>query len=310
MTNYRKRRCLKFAGRKNQSLASGILDAKNRPSDRMLVVGDETVLDREGEFALLHPVAAPPESGTGGAVARTMMVLRALIRLGPDEQPLAAIAASAGLPVPTVHRYLQALVRDGTVEQRGPRARYALVDALHSIPRSPLTTQSPLVDRPSPAVRAELVRLQSRTGQIAFVYRPHLIGPPLRICAERAYGAQGEELLATPETALRSLESAPLDADPAGLAILACLGSMTGGEADTSSIRVEGHAVGASPLPGRAMIAAPLWYGSAVAGSVTLLAGDTQIRRAPTRARYVNAVMDAAAAMSGQLTRSRARRAS
>ncbi|MFC3261875.1 helix-turn-helix domain-containing protein [Streptomyces xanthochromogenes] len=67
-----------------------------------------------------------------------MAVLRALGRLGPGEQPLAAIAASAQLPAPTVHRYLQALLRDGTVEQRGPRAAYALVDALHGAPPFPV----------------------------------------------------------------------------------------------------------------------------------------------------------------------------
>lgn len=58
------------------------------------------------------------------------------------------------------------------------------------------------------------------------------------------------------------------------------------------------------------MIAAPIWYGSAVAGSVALLAGDAQMKRPATRARYTDAVMDTAAAMSGQLTRSGARRAS
>lgn len=58
------------------------------------------------------------------------------------------------------------------------------------------------------------------------------------------------------------------------------------------------------------MIAAPIWYGSAVAGSVALLAKDAPMRRAATRARFVTAVMDAAAAMSGHLTRSGTRRAS
>ncbi|MGV2915615.1 hypothetical protein [Streptomyces alfalfae] len=58
------------------------------------------------------------------------------------------------------------------------------------------------------------------------------------------------------------------------------------------------------------MIAAPIWYGSAVAGSVALLAKDTPMRRTATRTRYVTAVMDAAAAMSGQLTRSGTRRTS
>ncbi|MEV6726810.1 helix-turn-helix domain-containing protein [Streptomyces xanthochromogenes] len=300
---------LKFTNRKNQSLVIAILVEKNRLPDRMRVVGDGLVRHREGEIALLNQTAVASDR-TGGAVARTMAVLRALGRLGPGEQPLAAIAASAQLPAPTVHRYLQALLRDGTVEQRGPRAAYALVDALHGAPHVLSAAQLPSVDRPSPAVKAEIVTLQSRTGQIVFVYRPHLIGTPARIAAERAFGAHTEEVLSAPVAVLRALECAPLEADAAGLAILSCLGSATGTKIDLAYVREEGHAMGPSPLPGRTMIAAPLWYGSAVAGSIALLAGEAQVRAAATRARYVGAVMDAAAAMSGQLTRSGVRRAS
>jgi DNA-binding IclR family transcriptional regulator len=305
---YRKSRLLKFAGRKIQSLVTQMAAGKDRPPDRMRVVGDATVPDREGEFALLHPVGVPSDR-TGGSVARTVAVLRALIRLGPQEQPLAAIAESCALPSPTVHRYLQALVREGAVEQRGPRARYALVDALHSTPRSLASAQPSQAGQPSPAVRAELVTLQSRTGQIALVYRPHLIGTPMRICAERAYGAHGGEVLAASEVAQHNLEAAPLDADAAGLAILACLGPETGTKIDISRIREEGHVVGAAPIPNRSTIAAPVWFGSAVAGCVALLAADSQMKRPATRSRYVDAVMDSAAAMSGQLTRSGSRRA-
>ncbi|MBX7466752.1 helix-turn-helix domain-containing protein [Streptomyces sp. MAG02] len=238
-----------------------------------------------------------------------MAVLRALSRLGPAEQPLAAIAEAAELPAATAHRYLRALVRDGAVVQRGPRAAYTLVDALHRAPFTRAADPSTAADAPSPAVKAELVTLQSRTGQIVFVYRPHLIGAPRRNCVERVYGAHGEELLTASQKALRALESAPLEADAAGLAILACLGTATGTRSDVSRIRQEGHAVGPSPLPGRVMVAAPFWYGSAVAGSVALLPVEAQMRREAIRARYVAATMDTAAALSGHLTRSGARRA-
>ncbi|MFC8349564.1 helix-turn-helix domain-containing protein [Streptomyces sp. NPDC057280] len=238
-----------------------------------------------------------------------MAVIRALINLGPGEHPLASIAESASLPAPTVHRYLQALLREGAVEQRGPRARYALTNALHS-PSSSTPASSFRADPPSAVVRAEIVTLQSRTGQVAFVYRPHFIGAPLRICAERAYGPHIDEVLVSPQSALQSLESAPLQADAAGLAILACLGTVGGKTAATTHIREEGHAIGPSPLPGRTFIAAPLWYGSTVAGSVALLAHDAPMQRAATRARYVTAVMNTAATLSGQLTRTRAHQAS
>ena len=257
---------------------------------------------------MLHPVATPSDR-TGGAVARTMALLSALIRLGPGGHPLASVAESAGLPASTAHRYLQALMREGAVEQCGPRARYALTDALHDPPSS-TPTRSLQAGPPSPVVRAEIVTLQSRTGQAAVVYRPHLIGSPMRICTEWAYGPHADEILTSPQIALRSLESAPLEADAAGLAILACLGPVSDHKIDIAHVREEGHAVGPSPLLGRTMIAAPIWYGSTVAGSVALLAHDAPMRRAATRARYVTLVMDAAAAMSGQLTRSGVRRAS
>lgn len=263
------------------------------------------VRDSEGEFALLNPATSAPER-TSGAVARTMAVLRALDRLGPG-QPLAAIAAAADLPPATVHRYLQALVLDGVVEHQGPRAQYSLASTLPAGPRSVTGRQPP--SSGSPRLRAELVSLQSRTGQIALIYQPYLIGSPMRMLVEQACGAHSEELLTASQTALQALQSAPLDADVAGLAILACLGSAATSKIDISGIQEEGHAVGRSPLPRRTMIAAPLWFGSAVAGSVALLADEAQMRRASTSSRYITAVMDTAAAMSGQLTRSGFRRA-
>ncbi|MEU5958167.1 hypothetical protein [Streptomyces sp. NPDC047525] len=159
-------------------------------------------------------------------------------------------------------------------------------------------------------MRAELVTLQSRTGQAALVYRAHLIGTPMRILVDRAYGAHRESLLAEPHEALRALEAAPLGADAAGMAILACLGPAIGAQDGIACTQEEGHATSRSPLPGRSLIAAPLWCGSAIAGSVALLTADAQMKRATTRARYITALMDAAAVMSGQLTRGSARRAS
>lgn len=282
---------------------------KNHVLDRDRVVGDAKVRDnREGEFALLYPSTISSDR-TGGAAARTMAVLRALIRLGPGEHPLASVAESAQLPAPTVHRYLQALVREGAVEQPGPRARYALAHVLHG-PSSSIPSQPFQADPSSPAVRAEIVTLQARTGQIVLIYRPHLIGIPMRICTERVYGPHADEVLTSPQNVLRSLESASLEADAAGMAILACLGFVGDYKIDIARVRDEGHAIGPAPLPGRTMIAAPVWFGSAVAGSIALLAKDGPMQRAATRARYATAVMDTAAVISGHLTRSGTRRAS
>jgi hypothetical protein len=159
-------------------------------------------------------------------------------------------------------------------------------------------------------VKAEIVTLQSRTGQPAIVYRPHLIGAPMRIRAEQAYGPHANELLTAPQKVQARLESALLEADAAGLAILGCLGPIPGVKVDTTKVREEGHVISPSPQPGRTMIAAPIWYGSAVAGSIAVLPGDAQMKRPATRARFVTAVLDTASAMSGRLTRSGTRRAS
>jgi hypothetical protein len=160
---YRKRLLLQFEDRKIQGLVSWIFAGENRQLGRIRVVGDVKVLDGgEGKFALLYPVDSPSDR-TGRAVARTMAVLRALIRLGPGKHFLASVAEPAGLPVPTARQYLQALMREGAVEECGPRARYALTDALHGPPSS--TPAQPLrAGSPSLAVRAEIVTIQPRTG--------------------------------------------------------------------------------------------------------------------------------------------------
>jgi hypothetical protein len=116
-------------------------------------------------------------------------------------------------------------------------------------------------------------------------------------------------LLTASKEALQLLWKAPLDTDASGLAILACLEDGARAHSTLAGIREEGHALSASPLDGRDAVAAPLWRGSVVAGAVTLLASQRQMRNSSTRSRYVNAVMDTAAAMSGRLTRSGGRRA-
>ncbi|MEU9096869.1 hypothetical protein [Streptomyces sp. NPDC048361] len=159
------------------------------------------------------------------------------------------------------------------------------------------------VRQASPAIRAELVALQARTGQIAMIYVPLLVGPPVRICAEHVMGAHSGELAAASRESVQELWRAPLEADACGLVILAALGDgpRTGGA--LARIRENGYAVGPSPLAARDAIAVAVWKGSAVAGAVALLASRSQMRGASIRSRYIHSVLDSAATMSGHLTR-------
>ncbi|WP_282794436.1 helix-turn-helix domain-containing protein [Streptomyces sp. CC224B] len=263
----------------------------------------------EEEDTVLRPVAATAvREPAGSAVARTLAVLRALRELGPGAHPLAVVAARAELPAPTAHRYVRALVREGAAEQCGPRGHYALTETSHRSTHLVDEVRDTGVGQTSPALRAELVTLQSRTGQVSLLYAPLLVGAALRFCIDRAVGAHAAELAAAPRTALRRVWSAPLDEDPAGLAMLACLDGVPPPGVALDRVREQGHAVGPSPLPGWESVAAPVWRGSVLAGAVALLAPRERLRGAAARTRCVHAVMDTAAAMSGLLTRTRVRR--
>ncbi|WP_369192309.1 helix-turn-helix domain-containing protein [Streptomyces sp. R08] len=236
-------------------------------------------------------------------MARTVAVLRPVGRLRPDGDVLAAIVEHTGLPVPTVHRHLQALVTKGAVEQRAPHARYVLVDVPHRPSLASKPTKNAMFKHSSPTVTAELINLQSCTGQIAVTYRPHFTGVLMHGCVERAVGANGKELLNATPVAVQLLQAAAREAD-AGSGHPGCLGTLSAAESGLCLIGEEGHAVGTAPLPARDMIAAPVRRGSATAEAVVLLPSKRQIRRAALRARRITAVMGTAATMSGQLTRS------
>ncbi|QEU97921.1 phage tail protein [Streptomyces kanamyceticus] len=253
--------------------------------------------------------SAVPLEQSGSAVGRTLAVLRALRGLGPGTHSLASIAALAELPSPTAHRYVQALVGEGAVERRGPHGHYAFVETPHFFSDFPLGMAGPPTGLGSATVRTELITLQSRTGQIAVAYAALLIGVPLRVQAETAPGPHAQQLAALPRAALQALWRAPLETDASGWVIQACLGDTTAARPSFRRIREDGYAVGPSPLRDRAIIAAPVWRGSAVAGSVSLLVAHRQVRTVSVRERYVHAVMDAAGAISRQLTRAGVRAA-
>ncbi|MER5664216.1 helix-turn-helix domain-containing protein [Streptomyces mirabilis] len=236
-------------------------------------------------------------------MARTLALLRTRGRPGPDGNLLAATAEHAKLPAPTVHRYLRALVREGAVEQRGPRARYVLVGVLHRSPSSLEYAKSVKFNQSSPTVTHESIKLQSRTGQIAIAYRPHLIRSPMRISVEQAIGANGKEVLNAAPAALPSLPAAPLETDVAGLV---CLGTPSLVLTDLPLIREDGHAVGTASLHDRCLRLVRLGRRRG-SGTAALQEPDaTDDFASPVR----TAVMGTAVMMSGQLPRSEPRRTS
>ncbi|MFK4070454.1 helix-turn-helix domain-containing protein [Streptomyces sp. NPDC029674] len=246
----------------------------------------------------------PPERA-GGAVGRTLAILRALRHLGPGTHPLAAIALRAGLPPATAHRYLQALLGEGAVERQGPRGHYAFVETRHLLSDFPPdVADDPPTGLSSPTVRTELITLQSRTGQIALAYAAILFGRPLRVHVEKALGAQAGQLSAVPRASLQALWRAPLEADASGWVIQACLGDSAAARPSLHRIREDGFAVGSSPVTGRDIVAAPVWRGSTVVGSVSLLVSHRHLRSTVVRDRFASAVMDTASAISRHLTRS------
>ncbi|MFH8612527.1 helix-turn-helix domain-containing protein [Streptomyces sp. NPDC018029] len=252
---------------------------------------------------MLHRAAVIPLERAGGAVGRTLAILRTMRQLGPGTHPLAAIALRAGLPTATAHRCLQALLSEGAVERQGPRGHYALVETRHLFADfSPNFADDPPTGLSSPGVRTELITLQSRTGQVALAYAAILFGRPLRVHAERALGARADQLSAAPRASLQALWRAPLETDASGWVIQACLGDSTAARPSLQRIREDGFAVGSSPVMGRDILAAPVWRGSTVAGSVTLLVAHRHLRSTVVRDRFTSAVMDTAGAVSRHLT--------
>ncbi|MGW9429002.1 helix-turn-helix domain-containing protein, partial [Streptomyces decoyicus] len=203
--------------------------------------------------------------------------------------PLREVAQHTGLASGTACRYLQALVGTGTVRQPQPRGAYLL--DWHTPPQTPQPG-------PSQAIRRTLTTLQTRTGQTAFLYAPfHLGEHPERLAVAMQWGMRSP-------VDHDALHLAPLGIDPPGQVLAAAM-NHPGIRIDTPlrEIRHTGYAIGPAVLDGHHAIAAPVWRGPTAAGAVTLMLAHRQTQSPRTRNACIKAVMDAAGAMSGHLTR-------
>ncbi|MEU5239748.1 helix-turn-helix domain-containing protein [Streptomyces lydicus] len=235
-----------------------------------------------------------PARAAGRAVKRTVDLLRGLERLQHASNgravTLRALAQAAGLPRGTACRYLQDLVETGAMRQPVPgKGTYVLNW------RAPKTRAQA---HPSPWMVSRLTRLQGQTGQIALLFTPYTLStPPKRLCSEIVWGTHDPVWH-------DALDSAPLDADAAGLVMCAAMDCWPRDREKAKQlhqIRENGYAIGPAPVDTHSLIAAPVMHGRTVDGAVAVMPVRHLMQSSRRRADCIQAVLEAAGAMSGHL---------
>ncbi|WP_296576848.1 IclR family transcriptional regulator [Phreatobacter sp.] len=155
------------------------------------------------------PVGSGTTSGAQ-AVRRAVNLLRVLSMARDSGYGLTDLARLTGLPHPTVHRMLRALMEEGLVEQKGATHRYVVGQeiqflALARAPQTPLMT----------AAESHLGRLADLLGDTLFLTQR--TGAET-ICVARRLGAYPVQVVP-----LRVGDRRPLGVSSAGLALLAAL---------------------------------------------------------------------------------------
>ncbi|MEV7928593.1 helix-turn-helix domain-containing protein [Kitasatospora sp. NPDC088779] len=234
---------------------------------------------------------------------RAYRVLQVLLELGPGSHTLAEVIARSGLTRSTAHRILQSGVRTRTFVQ----PTYGSYAVAHSGATGHSQDSLTALPAGSRAISEELGHLQRRTNQVVTLHSHLLLGMPSRICVDIAHGNRHDfaAALATSDAG-PVLRRAPLHQDAAGLVMLANLDDLSAGNAVLRRIKIQGYARTQSPVTGWEMLSVPLWRGSVLVGSVSLLAPDAYLQRRAER--LADATMDAAAALSRRLEHNRAQR--
>jgi DNA-binding IclR family transcriptional regulator len=247
---------------------------------------------------LTKPIAVEegePEAPKEVMADRAFRVWKAMVALGPGSHTLDSIMKLAELPRASTHRMLTAGVRQGIFDYV-ERGVYSIAqwsqpgnDAVRALPQ--------MHNRPS----YELVRLQRRTGQVALLCSPLLIGEPSRLCVEISFGVRADFLHALTETrdTAAKVHFAPLTADAVGLVIMAHLDAGLPASEQLRTIRSQGFAHTQSPLPGWEMIASPVWRGNTLVGSIALLVRSAQM--STSQQRFIQTMMDAGTALGLRL---------
>ena len=185
-------------------------------------------------------------------VPRPLQLLAALHELdrlrGVGSHSLQEIADYTGLAKPTICRVLVICTAAG-LATRVERGRYALSDS---------EATSPMTD--SPEMHPLLSALHETTRYPVLVFVPAVLPgvTQKRILVSHQFGDNRRQLLQAPRDRQEALMQAPLDADAAGLVILAALDQSPTPTLQTQRIRERGYASTPSALVGLSLLAAPV----------------------------------------------------
>ena len=201
---------------------------------------------------------------------RARSVRRALVELRATGEPprLRDIARTADLPTPTARRYLMKLIDRGEVVQSDW--------GTYDVAPSPLPADDPNVSLACivpPSARAELIALQRATRQAVLLYVP-VLGQ--RVCV---YRALGKSAVVLESSRAEVLWQSPVDADPAGFAMLPAPHATAEELLHPAYIRADGCLWGPSQLDGWDMIASPVGPDEGPRGSVCVLMPATSAKR-------------------------------
>lgn len=142
----------------------------------------------------------------------------------------------------------------------------------------------------------ECMLLQRATSQAVTVYVPVMIDtPPSRQLKHHDIGRRSDFVRCLDEPTVRAiLLQAPFGHDAAGLVMQAHLNTKTI-SARLRLIRSQGYAATPSPLPGWDSLAAPLWHGTHVIGSLAI---HTRANQRYRHSAYLTQLMNSAARLS------------
>ncbi len=239
--------------------------------------------------------AASPSTASSHFPYPPMHVLAALVELeneaADQDHALGAIARRVNMDPTTVCRML-GVARGLRLVRQIERGRYS-----SAFSRSAPAT-APVIE-PDLDGHEVLDRLHASTDAPALLYVPALLADvSTRILVSGVYGHHQDHVLSSPRSHQLALRQGPLDADPAGQVILAHLLPEGDLAPALRPVRYGAVAAGPSPISGLAMIAAPVWRGPTVAGSLVVLPATDVLRNTAKRRRLSHQVASAAQAYS------------
>ncbi|MET9699554.1 hypothetical protein ABZY31_21880 [Streptomyces sp. NPDC006529] len=191
---------------------------------------------------------------------RTFQVLGAIRGLGDGPHALRAIVGRTTLSRSTVQRHIVSGLRNGFIRQPS-HGHYALADE----PENWTIPAHQALLAPG-ASKQSLAALSRESGHTASLHVAVLTDVPMQMCVARQSETADPQL---PHEELGSPH--PLDADAAGLAILAHLDLPHTDLEQRQAIRCRGWVASAGPAAGTLMIAAPIIRFGVPVGSLSLI---------------------------------------